>query len=411
MTSPEFDALERNPDGAVVSNADRKPPIAFIGLGTMGGAMLRNLCARGFQVAGYDISAATMAGLGDVAFRAATSPADAARGCRVLITMLPTSAHVREALFGDAGAASALAEGALVIEMSTGDAGETDRIAADLAAMQLRCLDAPVGRTPREAAQGRALIMVGGDAADVAEARPVFEAMADEIVHVGPRGTGIRLKLVNNYMSMVGMVLTGEALMFAAKLGLDRATAVRVMSNTTAGRGQLLTNFPGKVLAGDITPDFPMRMGYKDLRLALNLAASVGAPLGLGGYAEQMFALAKSWGRQDQDCTAMLLLLEDVAGVQRPETPRRSPWRSRPRLPTRRPAGVGPGPGAGSWSARWRSPRRCSPGTRPALPGSSAAAASRRRPTPGAPPCRSAQPRDTAVRPCCSTSCRACGWC
>lgn len=290
-----------------------RPSIAFIGLGTMGGAMLRNLCARGFDVAGYDLSAAAMALLGEVRFRAATSPADAAQGCRIAITMLPTSAHVRDALFGEYGAAAALAEGALVIEMSTGDAVETDRIAADLARRGLRCIDAPVGRTPREAAQGRALIMAGGDAADVAEARPVFEAMADEIVHVGPRGSGIRLKLVNNYMAMVGMVLTGEALMFAAKLGLDRATAVRVLSNTAAGRGQLLTNFPGKVLAGDITPDFPLRMGYKDIHLAMNLAASVGAPLGLGGYAEQMFALAKSWGRQDQDCTAMLLLLEDLA--------------------------------------------------------------------------------------------------
>lgn len=304
-----------------MSNPEVKPSIAFIGLGTMGGAMLRNLCGHGFPVAGYDINAAAMRGLGDVSFRAATSPADAVQGCSMVITMLPTSAHVREALFGDEGAAKALVEGALVIEMSTGDATETDRIAADLAAMKLRCIDAPVGRTPREAAQGRALIMVGGDAADVAEARPVFEAMADEIVHVGARGTGIRLKLVNNYMAMVGMVLTGEALMFAAKLGLDRATAVRVMSNTTAGRGQLLTNFPGKVLAGDVTPDFPLRMGYKDLRLAMSLAASVGAPLGLGGYSEQMFALAKSYGRQDQDCTAMLLLLEDLARIERADAP------------------------------------------------------------------------------------------
>lgn len=297
-----------------MSRADPSPPsIAFIGLGTMGGAMLRNLCARGFDVAGYDVSPAAMALLSELKFRRAESPADAARGCRVAITMLPTSAHVREALFGEHGAAAAMPEGALVIEMSTGDAVETDRIAAELAARGLRCIDAPVGRTPREAAQGRALIMAGADDADMAEARPVFEAMADEIVHVGGRGMGIRLKLVNNYMSMVGMVLTAEALMFAAKLGLDRATAVRVMSSTTAGRGQLLTNFPGKVLSGDITPDFPLRMGYKDIHLALNLAASVGAPLGLGGYAEQMFALAKSWGRQDQDCTAMLLLLEDLA--------------------------------------------------------------------------------------------------
>ena len=292
------------------------PRIAFLGLGTMGGAMLRCLVRGGFDVAGYDPMPAALERLVDVEFRRVSSPADAARDCGIVITMLPTSAHVREALFGSQGAAAALPSGALVIEMSTGDANETDRLAADLAALGLRCIDAPVGRTPRHAAEGQALIMAGATDADLAEVRPLFEAMASDIVHVGPFGSGIRLKLVNNYMGMVGMVLTGEALMFAAKLGLDRAKAVAVISNTAAGRGQLLTNFPHKVLAGDITPDFPLRMGYKDIDLAMNLAASVGAPLGLGGYAREMFALAKSWGREEQDCTAMLLLLEDIAHLE-----------------------------------------------------------------------------------------------
>ncbi len=295
--------------------ATEKPAIAFIGLGVMGTGMARNLARHGFPLAVYDTAPAAMARFADVDCRRADSPAAAARGAGIVMTMLPTSAHVRAALFGPEGAASALAPGALVVEMSTGDAIETDRIAAELAALGLRCIDAPVGRTPREAAEGRALLMVGADAADLAAARPAFEAMADTIVHVGPRGTGIRLKLVNNYMAMVTMVLTGEALMFGAKLGLDRDTVVKVLSNTAAGRGQLLTNYPRKVLAGDVTPDFPLWMGYKDIHLAMNLAASVGAPLGLGGYAREMFALAKSWGRADEDCTAMLLLLEDVARV------------------------------------------------------------------------------------------------
>ena len=295
--------------------------VAFIGLGIMGGAMLRNIAARGFACAGYDVSADAMARLAGVGCRPATSPADAARDAEVLITMLPTSAHTREALFGADGAAAALPANALVIEMSTGDAVETDRIGRELGERGLRCMDAPVGRTPREAAAGKALIMAGGNEADLADARSLFEAMADTIVHVGPFGTGIRLKLVNNYMSLVGMVLTGEALMFAAKLGLERETVVRVLSNTTAGRGQLLTNFPGKVLAGDISPDFPLRMGLKDIQLAMNLAGSVGAPLGLGGYAREMFALAKSWGRENEDCTAMLLLLEDLANQRHEDLP------------------------------------------------------------------------------------------
>jgi len=305
-------------DAAAAVTAHRASPrrVAFLGLGVMGGAMLRNLARRSFDCAAYDVAAAAAERVADCGCRIATSPADAARDAAVLITMLPTSAHTQAALFGADGAAAALPAGALVIEMSTGDAVETDRLGEALAARGLRCMDAPVGRTPREAAEGRALVMAGGSAVDLEEARPLFEAMADTIVHVGPFGSGIRLKLVNNYMSMVGMVLTGEALMFAAKLGLDRETVVRVLSNTTAGRGQLLTNFPRKVLAGDVTPDFPLRMGLKDIQLAMSLAGSVGAPLGLGGYAREMFALAKSWGRSEEDCTAMLLLLEDVANVK-----------------------------------------------------------------------------------------------
>ena len=288
--------------------------IAFIGLGVMGAPMARNIARTGFRVSVFDEAANAMHAFSDSGCRLGASAENAATGADIVITMLPTSSVVREVLL-NRGVVAAMRPHGLAIDMSTGDAGDTDALAGDLRDLGIRFLDAPVGRTPREAAAGKLLVMVGGDATDIAEARPVFEAMADTIVHVGPSGSGIRLKLVNNYMSMVGMVLTGEALMFAAKLGLDRRTVVEVLSTTSAGRGQLLTNFPHKVLAGDITPDFPLRMGYKDIDLAMRLAASVGAPLGLGAYSRELYSLAKSWGRAEQDCTAMLLLLEDLARV------------------------------------------------------------------------------------------------
>lgn len=298
----------------------KKPRVAFLGLGVMGASMARHIAAGGFPLAVYDVSAGALAKFADVDCRRATSPADAARDADVLVTMLPTTAVVREALFGADGAdgaAAAMQRGALVVESSTGDAAAIPALADDLARHGLRLVDAPVGRSPRECAAGKALVMCGGADADVEEARPVLAAFADTIEHVGPLGSGIRLKLVNNYMAMLNMVVTAEALMFAAKLGLPRETAVRVMSTTSAGRGQLNTNFPRKVLAGDVTPDFPLWMGYKDIDLALQLANRVGAPLGLGGYARELFALAKSWGREHEDCTAMLLLLEDIARVDR----------------------------------------------------------------------------------------------
>jgi 4-hydroxybutyrate dehydrogenase/sulfolactaldehyde 3-reductase len=137
--------------------------------------------------------------------------------------------------------------------------------------------------------------------------------MADTIHYMGPAGSGIRTKLVNNYMSMVDMLLVAEALTLAAKCGLDRDKVVEVIRGTVAGKGQINVNYPKKVLAGDTTPDFPLRMGLKDISLALDLGAELGSPLSLGAVAREYFALARSWGRENEDCTAMLLLLEDIA--------------------------------------------------------------------------------------------------
>lgn len=289
--------------------------LAFFGLGTMGRPMALNLIGKGHDVAVYDNEAAATARFEKERCRVATTPHEAARGCEVVIGMLPGSREVRETLFGASGAASVMPAGTLFIDMSTGSASDSIELSRELATRGIRMLDAPVGRTPEDAARGTLMIIVGGREEDVAFARPLFEAMADTIHHMGPAGSGIRTKLVNNYMSMVNMLLVAEALTLAAKCGLDRDRVVQVLSGTTAGRGQLNVNYPKKVLAGDITPDFPLRMGLKDIRLALELGAEVGAPLSLGSTAREYFALARPWGREDQDCTAMLLLLEDIARV------------------------------------------------------------------------------------------------
>ncbi|MGA8031657.1 MAG: NAD(P)-binding domain-containing protein [Casimicrobiaceae bacterium] len=287
--------------------------IAFIGLGTMGGPMARNLIKAGHELAVFDSSPRALDSFAALHCRVAHSPEDAATGAEAVITMLPDSPQVRDALMGSAGACRTLGKGSLIIEMSTIAASASMALARDLAVQGFRMLDAPVGRTPDDAAAGTLLIIVGGAGPDVAEARPIFECLADSIVHAGPQGHGIKLKLVNNYMSTVGTLLTAEALTLAKKAGLDRDVAVKVMSSTTAGRGQLVVNYPKKVLAGDVNPDFPMRMAHKDISHALSLGSEVGSPLLLGAIAREMLALAEPWGRADQDWTAMLLLLEDLS--------------------------------------------------------------------------------------------------
>lgn len=290
--------------------------VAFFGLGTMGGAMARNLIAGGFKLRVFDVADAALAPFRELNCRVTGSAREAADGAQVAICMLPDLAHVEAALLGPDGACGALAKDSLVIDMSTISADGSDKICAEVRKRGFRFVDAPVGRTPRDAAAGTLLVIAGGNKADLEQARPLFECMGDKIVHAGPNGAGIRLKLVNNYMAIVGTVLTAEALTLASKAGLDRAVTVEVLSNTTAGRGQLIVNYPNKVLAGDVIADFPLRMAHKDISHALSLGADTGVPLMLGAVAREELNLAKPWNRANEDYTAMLLLLEDIAHAE-----------------------------------------------------------------------------------------------
>ena len=141
--------------------------------------------------------------------------------------------------------------------------------------------------------------------------------MGNEIIHVGEICSGIKMKLVNNYMSMVGMVMTAETILFAKKVGVDVDKAVNILQGTAAGKGQININFPKKVLSGDITPDFPLSMGLKDISLALKLGEKNRLPLNLGRISKEYFALAKKFKRESQDCTAMLHLIEEINNMKK----------------------------------------------------------------------------------------------
>ncbi len=291
-------------------------PVAFIGLGTMGSPMACNLARAGFDLRGHDLDPAKVATLAAAGGTGCTSIAQACEGASVVVTILPRDNHVRDAYLAPGGIRDSLGKGALAIEMSTILPATSQELAKTLAEAGIRMLDAPVGRTPQDAQRGTLLVMAGGSPEDFSAARPVFDAVADKVLHMGPQGSGIRMKVVNNYMSMVSMVLTAETLALASKAGIDEAMAVEVLQNTVAGRGQINVNFPRKVLAGDITPDFPLILGEKDLSLGLALAHDLNVPLFLGAAAREMFGLAPAMGLSDADCTAMLLILERLAGLE-----------------------------------------------------------------------------------------------
>lgn len=289
--------------------------VAFIGLGTMGGPMAARLAANGFDVRGYDLDDRKVEALVAAHGTGCTSIGDACRGAEFVVTILPRDEHVRSAMLGEGGVLENIGPGVLVLEMSTISPSTSLEIAAGLSEQGVRMLDAPVGRTPQDARDGRLLVMAGGACDDFAAAHEVFSAFADKILHMGPQGCGIRMKVANNYMSMVTMVLTAETLALTGKAGIDEKLAVEVLQNTVAGKGQINTNFPRKVLAGDLTPDFPLALGHKDISLGVRLGEELKVPLFLGASARELFGLAPAMGLAELDCTAMLLILEKLSGM------------------------------------------------------------------------------------------------
>ena len=289
--------------------------IAFIGLGTMGQGMAGQLLAHGFRVRALDVDPNKAAALAARGATACASVAEVCDGAELVITMLPRDEHVRGVLLGNDGVVAHALRGTLVLEMSTIFPAASLHIGRELKKAGLNMMDAPVGRTPADARAGTLLILAGGEDADFERALPVFNAMGDKVLHLGAAGSGIRMKVINNYMTMVSMVLTAETLALARKAGIDLSAAAEVLQNTVAGRGQINVNYPRKVLAGDISPDFPIELGRKDLSLAMKLGEELGVPLFLGASAHQLFGTACEQGRAGQDCTAMLLALEQLAGM------------------------------------------------------------------------------------------------
>jgi 4-hydroxybutyrate dehydrogenase/sulfolactaldehyde 3-reductase len=282
--------------------------IGFIGLGTMGAPMARNLLKAGFTMRVYDVSAPAVERLVEAGATKAESAADAAKGADAIVTMLPNSEHVAEALFGERGAASALSPKALVVEMSTIAPATTDRLASQLAERGIAMVDAPVGRSSQHAVEGKLLIMAGGSSEAVERAMPLLQRLGDTIVHCGPSGSGARMKLVNNFMSITLNVTTSEALSLAEASGLDPELARTVMLGTVAGQGHMGTTYPAKVLRGDLTPGFAIALAEKDLGLALELAKTLGMELPTGEAARHAYREAQVEGMERDDWTAIYAL-------------------------------------------------------------------------------------------------------
>lgn len=289
--------------------------IAFIGLGQMGAPMASNLLQQGHSLQVYDVNPQAVAALKTKGAQAANTPAQAARDAEFVITMLPNGDLVRSVLFGEQGVCEGLSPEALVIDMSTIHPLQTDRLIADMHQRGFSMMDVPVGRTSDNAISGTLLLLAGGTQEQVQRATPILMAMGNELINAGGPGMGIRVKLINNYMSIALNALSAEAATLCEALGLDLNVALKVMSGTAAGKGHFTTTWPNKVLKGDLSPAFMIDLAHKDLGIALDVANQLHVPMPLGAASREVYNQARAAGRGREDWSAILEQVRASAGI------------------------------------------------------------------------------------------------
>jgi 3-hydroxyisobutyrate dehydrogenase-like beta-hydroxyacid dehydrogenase len=287
--------------------------IGFIGLGIMGSRMAANLCRAGFEVAVWNRTGETAREwAAEHGGAVAQSPAELAAGVDLVFTMVVDGPQVRELLLGANGVAEGAAAGLLCVDCSTIGQAAALEIGAALAARGLRLLDAPVTGSLPGARDGTLLIMVGGDAADLDEARPAIDAMGKTILHVGPLGAGQAIKVISNSVAVANAVTLAEGLIAGKAAGVDLDSLVGVMDGGAAG-SRMLTLKAEPMRTHDYTPLFRLAHMIKDVQLCLDAAT---VPFANAERALADMRAAERLGHTGDDFAALLDAVERRTGMR-----------------------------------------------------------------------------------------------
>jgi 3-hydroxyisobutyrate dehydrogenase len=280
--------------------------IAFVGLGIMGAPMARNLLEAGFDVTVYTrTSEKAERFAAEHGAHAAPTPAEAAARADAFVTMVPDQPQVEEVLFGAGGAADALPDGALVVDMSTIAPTASKAIGERLAERGLEYVEAPVSGSKPKAEDGTLTIMAAGEREHFERALPLFEAMGERIVRVGPLGHGQMAKLLTNTMGAVNAAMLAEAVHTAKSAGLDRDAFLEVAAGSAGASAMLNLKGPPMFEESYEPALFKLEHMLKDVRHTLDEARALGIELELGALAETLYAKAAESGHSEEDFAAV----------------------------------------------------------------------------------------------------------
>jgi 3-hydroxyisobutyrate dehydrogenase len=279
--------------------------VAILGLGTMGSGMAANLLKAGFSLSVYNRTASKAQTLVDQGARLASTPAEAALGASVVISMLADDVASRKVWIGERGALESVGEGVTLVESSTVSPAWIAEFAVLAEKRGANLLDAPVTGSRMQAEAGQLSFLVGGSNAALEGATPVLQAMSKEIVHLGPVGSGAKMKLINNFLCGVQVASLAEGLTWIERSGLDREKALSVLKSGAPG-SPLLGAISARMVSQNYSVNFLLSLMTKDLLYAQNEAASLNVDLKTAEVARSLFEAAIAKGLGDEDMSSVI---------------------------------------------------------------------------------------------------------
>ena len=292
--------------------------VAVIGLGSMGFGMAQSLRRAGFEVVGCDVSAAPLQRFREAGGQVARTPALAAEGAEVVVSVVVNAAQTEAVLFGPEGAGETLPEGAVFVSSATMDPQVARRLGAQLEASGRRYLDAPISGGAQRAAEGQLTVMASGAAQAFAQARPALQAMAAKVYELGDEaGLGSAFKMINQLLAGVHIAAACEALALAAKQGLDLGKVYEVIT-ASAGNSWMFENRVPHILAGDYAPRSAVDIFVKDLGIVQDMARAERFPAPVAAAALQMYLAASGAGMGQDDDASLARVYAQLSGARLP---------------------------------------------------------------------------------------------
>lgn len=289
--------------------------VGFIGLGTMGRPMAKNLLAAGHDVVFYARRPEIAQEFIEAGATQAAHPAAVTAAAEFIITIVTADAEVREVVLGPHGVIEGATAGKMLIDMSTVSPATARELGVKLAAAGMAMLDAPVSGGPWGAESRSLTIMAGGEPLDFQRARAVFESLGKEIHHVGPLGAGQTVKLVNQLLAAGTMALIAEGLVLAKAAGVDVGQLIDVVSKSSGNSAMLEARAKKFILADNYVPGFKTELMRKDVGLAVELGHTLDVPLPMASMALQLYTTAMNLGHASADFAAIAKVCQAAAGV------------------------------------------------------------------------------------------------